>query len=249
MTTELTTPITVLTVDCETTGLGQDDEAISVGLVLCAVDRQSGRALEAPKLYQGLRKPNVPIHPAAQKVHGIQLHALEGLDFEHDTVRNLIGRADVIIAHNAAFDARMLAKLYPEITSKPWRCSWRQWPWTSKTEGRKLNDAILLCGVTATSSHQALADAQSLWACLQTPTGKTTRSRVYLHKLLSTAPFQLDYYIAQAKQKGTAAALRRTGAMANAFMSGFRPFFADLSPILRWVLIVIALIALSRCAK
>lgn len=197
MPNEEVTPIKVLTLDSETTGLGKNDEPISLGMVLCTVDPNSGRAIGEVAVYEGLRKPSVPIHPAARNVHGIQDHALEGLDFEHETVRSLINQADVIISHNAAFDGRMLVKLYPEITRKPWRCSWRQWPWSSKTQGRKLENAAELCGVQNTASHQALADAKTLWQCLQAATGKTTRSRVYLHKLLAAPAFQLDYYIAQ----------------------------------------------------
>ncbi len=207
--------IKVLTLDSETTGLGKHDEPISLGMLLHSVDPKSGRAVGEAMQYEGLRKPSVPIHPAAKKLHGIQDHALDGLDFEHEKVRSFISAADVIISHNAAFDARMLVKLYPEITSKPWRCSWRQWPWTSKTDGRKLVNAAALCGVAANSSHQALADVNTLWQCLQTPTGKTTRSRVYLGKLLSYPPFQIDYYIAQDSRRFMRPAQQGVSAKSN----------------------------------
>lgn len=195
--------INVLTLDSETTGLATHDEPIALGLVLHTIDTTSGRATGEATLYEGLRKPSVPIHPMAKKVHGIQEHALEGLDFDHDTVRNIINAAHVIISHNAAFDARMLVKLYPEIKNKPWRCSWRQWPWTSKTVGRKLLHAADLCGVPSLAHHQALNDAQTLWQCLQTSTGKTERSRVYLHKLLAMPPFQINYYMAHDSKRVT----------------------------------------------
>lgn len=233
MPAEEVTYIKVLTLDSETTGLGKNDEPISLGMLLYTVDAKSGRATGDATKYEGLRKPSVPIHPAARKVHGIQDHALEGLDFEHDTVRGIINAADVIISHNAAFDARMLVKLYPEITRKPWRCSWRQWPWTSKTDGRKLGNAAALCGVQNTASHQALADAQTLWECLQTPTGKTARSRVYLHKLLTSAPFQIDYYIAQDSKQA-----------APAGRSGVPP---GAERIWQWVVGIVVVIILARC--
>ncbi len=236
---EEVTLIKVLTLDSETTGLGKYDEPISLGMLLCTVDAKSGRATGDIAKYEGLRKPSVPIHPAARKVHGIQDHALEGLDFEHETVRGIINAADVIISHNAAFDARMLVKIYPEIMKKPWRCSWRQWPWTSKTEGRKLGNAATLCGVKNTANHQALADAQTLWDCLQTSTGKTARSRVYLHKLLASAPFQIDYYIAQDNKRSDPVGVPSTPHVSNA-PSGSRRLWP-------WIVGIAFILILVRC--
>lgn len=239
MPNEEVTQIRVLTLDSETTGLGKNDEPISLGMLLCTVDAKSGRATGDITKYEGLRKPSVPIHPAARKVHGIQDHALEGLDFEHDTVRGIINAADVIISHNAAFDARMLVKIYPEIMRKPWRCSWRQWPWTSKTDGRKLGNAAALCGVQNSGSHQALADAQTLWQCLQTSTGKTARSRVYLHKLLTSTPFQIDYYVAQDNRRP-----EPTGAQSASGVSAEPPGSRRIWP---WIVGIAFIMVLVRC--
>lgn len=184
-----------LILDVETTGLGARDEPINIGLLLCNVDQKQGRALSTPETYEGLRHPSVSIHPAASCIHGLTADNLTGMDFDHAKVKAIIQQADIVISHNASFDARMLLPLYPELKEKSWRCSWRQWPWSSKTERKRLSDAVEICGIPTTVAHRAMQDALTLWQCLQTCTGKTERSKTYLQKLISKPEFSLDVYI------------------------------------------------------
>jgi DNA polymerase III subunit epsilon len=179
--------VRVLLLDTETTGLGEHDEPISIGLVRLIIDEKSGKECGERFEYHGLRKPAVKIHPKAQQVHGIDAQSLEGKDFEHHIVRSEIEQADWLIAHNAAFDRKMLQKMYPSVHQKRWYCSYRQWPWPS-SDSKKLDAACALLEVYRPKVHGALADAQALCQCLLKHTGKTERSKTYLSALLSKSP-------------------------------------------------------------
>lgn len=193
--------VRVLLVDTETTGLGVEDEPVALALLQCDVDDSTGRAIGEVQAYHGLRQPGVAIQPAAQRIHGLSLEALRGLDFDHARVNEWVASADVLVAHNAAFDVRMLQRLYPNIGLAAWRCTYRQWPWSSAVKGRKLTDAATFCSVDASGAHNALGDVRMLWAALQASTGKTDRAKAYLHRLLAKPPFALEVYLRQEQQR------------------------------------------------
>lgn len=175
----------LLILDTETTGLLASDEPIEVALTLVEVDA-SGNLISDLQTYSGRRQPAVPISLQAQKVHGIRPSDVAGLDFDHAVVKDLIASADVIVAHNADFDARMLKALFPEIMGKDWRCTLRQWPWPSAL-GTKLSDAAAMLGVVEVAAHSALGDVNVLKACIFG--GKTGRS--YCNQLLEAESYTI----------------------------------------------------------
>lgn len=177
----------VAVVDFETTGIGPDDEPVSVGVIAVRVDERGG-ILEDLGRYEGLREPSVPIHPRAQAVHGMSMADLQGHQFDEPALRALLERADVLVAHNAAFDARMLSVIMSVQT--PWRCSYRQFPWGT-LQNRKLDTVCGALGVERPAIHGAMRDAESLLACLLKRTGKTDRSRTYLQTLLNKPAFDV----------------------------------------------------------
>lgn len=174
-------------VDTETTGLSHADEPISIGLIVIKVDDKGGLIHEIGRYY-GLQEPTVPIHPAASRVHGLSIDELRGKRFNHDAVSTLISQADVCIAHNATFDARMLNKIVS--TPVQWRCSYRQDPWNMEA-GKKLDDVCVRFGVERGNPHNSLSDCEALLACLMKRTGKTDRSRTYLKTLIDSNPYRI----------------------------------------------------------
>jgi DNA polymerase-3 subunit epsilon len=180
----------VLIVDCETTGIGEKDEPISIGLISFKADAK-GLPMGEPIVYEGFRYPSVPVHPKAQQVHGMSRESLKDRDFDHGRVASMLEKADVLIAHNAQFDSRMIGRLYPAALEKKWRCSWKQWPWPTGAENKKLDSACKLFNVERPATHGALKDAQALLNCLLQRSGKTERSSTYLRKLLD----RTDAYI------------------------------------------------------
>ena len=174
----------ILILDTETTGLSAQDEPIEVALALFEVD-ENGILIADLQTYVGRRQPSVPIGHVALKIHGIRPSEVAGKDFDHELVRALIASADILVAHNADFDARMLKSLFPEVLIKDWRCTFKQWPWPS-APGARLSNAAKLLGVEEHASHSALGDVTVLKSCLFG--GSTGRS--YVKQLLQAGSHQ-----------------------------------------------------------
>jgi len=181
--------MTVAFLDTETTGLGESDEMVSLGLLLTEVVLPKGHFVRAIEEFYAVREPGVPINPRAQAVHGLSAEALYGKSFDLSQIRSLIEQADVLIAHNASFDRRMLAKLIPDVMKWPWRCSYRQVGWPGGLANKKLDTICTHFNVERQQPHNALSDARVMMDCLLMPTGKTARSRSYLADCLSKPNF------------------------------------------------------------
>lgn len=177
----------VAVIDTETTGLSENDEPISVGVVLLEVN---GESIEEIDSYYGLREPSVPINPEALRVHGLAMERLRGLSFDMRHLRKLLDSADLLVAHNAKFDRRMLARLIPSIVSAEWACSMYtlKFDWAKIASGRWSLDAI--CDALAISRpqpHNALSDCRALISVLKTRAGSTRRSSTRMERLIRNA--------------------------------------------------------------
>lgn len=177
-----------LIIDCETTGLSNSDELIELAILRFSYSLLSGRILRVIGSYCGLQEPSCPISPAATKVNGLSLHHVVGQRIDLNQVMRLIDGVDLIIAHNASFDRRMVTKLLPALADAPWYCSQRGVAWMDKgCPSTKLQEIAAYYGTAL--SHRALPDAQAvldLLSKMDAQTGKTI-----LHELLCGEP--LDY--------------------------------------------------------
>lgn len=179
-------------VDCETTGLGKNDEIITLAVIYGEVD-DKGKFSSFIEWY-GERFPNVSISPGAYKIHGRTKDSLKDKSINIEELKGVIDSIDVLIAHNCMFDSRMLQKLIPEVRNKEWRCSCKQWPWPNM-DNRKLDTMCAYYGINRPQTHGALEDAKALMDGLLKPSGKTERSMTYLKKLMSKKSFDvLDGY-------------------------------------------------------
>jgi DNA polymerase-3 subunit epsilon len=154
----------VAVVDTETTGTSKLDEVISIGVVMLEV-HDNFRAVREIEHYYGLREPGVPINRFAQAVHGISLHELRGQALDMRRLEIMLCAADCRIAHNAAFDRRMLAPLFPALAQNRWACSVHalkaRWA-RLETPSRTLDDLCRQFGIVRPRPHNALADVRAL---------------------------------------------------------------------------------------
>lgn len=149
----------IIVFDCETTGI---DFAKDQVIELCV---QHG--LEPGANSQVWRiKPAVPIHPAAQQVHGISIEELAGCPpFEAyaDEIAAVFAVAEVIVGYNLSFDIDMLQAEYARIGRAPLDLSnkkivdpFRLW---QQCEPRSLQHAHRrFVGDEFASAHSASAD-------------------------------------------------------------------------------------------
>lgn len=176
---------TVAVIDTETTGLGSQDEPVSVAAIVYEVAMPSGVMIREIESYYELREPAVPIHPQAQAIHGLSLGVLHGRKLNADTLIRICYTVDVLVAHNAKFDRRMLRSLVPAIHTRTWACSMlalrdRWAPLPSRSLGA-ICDAL---DVARPKPHNALTDCRSLAEVLFKHSGSTTRSRTFMGLLV-----------------------------------------------------------------
>ena len=150
-----------LIVDVETTGLAAaTDEIIELALLpfTYGLDGQVYEVLEG---YGGLREPSLPLPADITQITGLTARMLERQRLDDDAIDRLVKRADLIIAHNAAFD-RVFCERYRDVfATRPWACSMDEVPWrTGGFEGRGLS-TIAAGHRLFFDGHRAMDDAQA----------------------------------------------------------------------------------------
>jgi len=98
----------IIAVDVETTGLGRQDRIVSLAAVRLDL---AGSAGKLASYAYWIFNPELESNPRAAAVHGFGADLLARQDtFSHHAtaVHAFLSRADVICAHNAAFDSRFI---------------------------------------------------------------------------------------------------------------------------------------------
>lgn len=122
-------PIHIAVVDTETTGLSAvTDRIIEVAVKLLAVD-SAGRLLSEVAVYQSLHDPGIRIPRDAIAVHGITDAMVRGHRIDADQLSGILGRADLVVAHNSGFDKGFVRQVVPHADTLLWGCSCRGIPW------------------------------------------------------------------------------------------------------------------------
>ncbi len=138
-------------IDVETTGFGRNDRVIEIGVVHVDAD------LNIEREWSSLVNPRRDVGPTW--VHGLRGGDLDTApsfdDLADELIHALAGR--VIVAHNAAFDRRMLNQEL-ERHQKP---ALPEGLCTYKQTRLKLVDACQQHGIALRDHHSALADARA----------------------------------------------------------------------------------------
>lgn len=110
--------MTILTcVDCETTGLTEDDAIVEIGI--CAVTFDDGK-IEISMPGSTLVNPHRPISVEAMSIHHITNEDVEKDGIEVDeAIKTATAGTDVLVAHNAKYEQQYIK------TSIPWICTYR----------------------------------------------------------------------------------------------------------------------------
>lgn len=168
---------TALFVDCETTGLDPTlDRVIELAAVPFEYNAASGcvYAVHAAATY--LEDPGRPIPAAVTALTGITDDAVHGRRIDDAHVNALIASASLVIAHNAAFDRKMLEPRLPAFADKPWACSHAEVPWrTYGCQGTKLEYILFRQCAEFFDGHRAADDCLAGIHILATPFPGGTR--------------------------------------------------------------------------
>lgn len=149
-------------VDCEATSTDpQTAEVIDLAVCVLEIDR-AGVITGVAELKQGLRDPGMPIPKEVTRLTGIGDADVAGAQFDAEDWTDLFQRCDLLVAHNAAYDAVVLERLLPGIRRSDWACSMAEIDWADLGfDGRSLGYLLTQIGFY-NKGHRAMADVTSL---------------------------------------------------------------------------------------
>jgi len=162
-----------LFVDVETTGLDASrDEIIELAMVpfTYSVD---GRIFSIHEAFQKLREPTRLIPAAITVLTGITNEMVAGKVIDPAEVAAFADSADLVVAHNAAFDRRFAERFDNVFVHKPWACSMSQIEWQNEGyEGTKLAYLAMGAGFFY-DRHRAANDCVAAIELLAAPLPKS----------------------------------------------------------------------------
>lgn len=134
-------------VDVETTGLdGADDRIIELALQRFRFD-EAGHIIEVGEPRVWREDPGWPLDPSITRLTGLTDADLAGQAIDEQMACFLLASADVIFAHNAAFDRPHVERRLPPIAGRPWACTCNDLDWRELGfEGKSLSYLVVQCG-------------------------------------------------------------------------------------------------------
>ncbi|NBY28405.1 MAG: hypothetical protein EBQ71_16425 [Betaproteobacteria bacterium] len=106
----------VLVLDTETTGLDhRQDQIIELAMLCLEVDLVSGLPVGVVSVYDGLEDPGRPLSEEVRLITGLSDDELKGQRLDDARVAGLLAGADLVLAHNAAFDRRFARPATPAL--------------------------------------------------------------------------------------------------------------------------------------
>lgn len=165
-----------LIVDIETTGLDPDRDKIIELAVLPFEFSSEGAIYDVQDGYAGFEDPGTPLPEEVVRLTGITDDQVRGHRLDDRVVDALVAPANLVIAHNAAFDRRFLERRFQLFVEKPWACSMVQVPWAEEGVGSRKLDYILGQLGFFFDDHRAMVDGRAVLHLLSLRLPTTGRS-------------------------------------------------------------------------
>jgi DNA polymerase III subunit epsilon len=163
-------------VDFETTGLDpKKDEIIEVAMVKFGYS-SSHQVTGVTGIFQAFNEPSMPIPANIIELTGITNEMVAGQKIDDAALENFIGDANIIIAHNAAFDRKFAERSWPLFEHLHWACSATGIDWQQHGfGGAKLTYLVTQSGLFH-DAHRAIDDCHATLEILarQLPATSTT---------------------------------------------------------------------------
>lgn len=155
-------PLRGVILDTETTGLDhRRNEIIEIGAIAFSYN-EAGEIGDVTGVFGGLRQPCAPIPTEITRLTGITDEMVAGQEIDVRALEAMIAPADLIIAHNAAFDRPFCETFNPVFERKAWACSNAEIDWSARGyEGTKLGYLIGQAGFFH-EGHRAVDDCFAL---------------------------------------------------------------------------------------
>ncbi|MFL2982951.1 MAG: 3'-5' exonuclease [Candidatus Neomarinimicrobiota bacterium] len=155
--------ITIAFVDTETTGIDRaNDQIIEIAIKLLKFEEISGKLLTIEGSYESLNDPEEDISKEITLLTGINNNMVEGKHIDWNQVNKLLEDADLIVAHNAAFDRAFLDKCSNISTNKIWACSVFDIDWLSRGFSSAKQELLCYWHGFYFDAHRAMNDVDAL---------------------------------------------------------------------------------------
>jgi len=149
-------------IDTETTGLDTGcDKIIELGLIAFEYDAGSGLIYRILHSYDGFEDPGEPLQDIVKQITGITDGMLAGQHLDDDEINAWLQKADLIIAHNAAFDRQMLERRLPIASQANWACTFNDIDWQDEDISSLKLDYIAYKLGFFFDGHRAVNDARA----------------------------------------------------------------------------------------
>lgn len=160
-----------LIVDVETTGLDPSQHSIiELALLPFEYVESSGLVGLVHDYVRFYEDPGEPIPSEIVELTKITDEKVAGQSISDDVVNNLISGADLVVAHNAAFDRRFLERRLPEFANVNWACSLKEVPWKSLGFSSSTLEFLMFKKCKQFfEAHSASEDCKALLHVLATP--------------------------------------------------------------------------------
>ena len=160
----------VLILDTETTGLDwRSENIIELAMLAVDVDMTTGLPVGEVEVYEDFEDPGRPIPAEITKLTGITSQDVKGQKLDEAKIKNMVERADLIVAHNAGFDRPFVENRLEVFEHKAWACSFQGIDW--KTQGLGSAKLEFLCSELGWfyDAHRAQVDCHALLRVLSAP--------------------------------------------------------------------------------
>lgn len=194
--------------DVETTGLEPEiDSVIELAVRRFKYDL-AGHITEIGRSWCWRENPGIPLPEDIARITGITDQDLIGRRIDDRIAVDIISSADVVIAHNAAFDRPMVEKRLTSLPTMPWACSCTEIDWAAAGfEGRTLGWLCAQAGYFY-DAHRAQGDVDALIQLLR---HERTDGRTLLYELDDNSSCDSFFIEAVGSAFSTKDALRKRG--------------------------------------